>query len=208
MEKTWRCTVCGYLHKGDRPPDICPVCKVDASKFELLGESENSAAPVVEVPALGLLAEMRASFVPHAVSAHFPNALLPTTVLFLLLFLLTRDGSFETTMFYLLLVAVLAVPPTFATGLFDWKQHYAGTLAPIFRKKIILGILLFCLGLTAALWRWQNPEVLNAGGFSACAFSILIFAMLGCVTLLGHFGGMLVFAKHAAVQSSKQEKTQ
>ena len=38
MEKTWRCVVCGYLHKGERPPTACPLCKADESKFELVEE--------------------------------------------------------------------------------------------------------------------------------------------------------------------------
>lgn len=38
MEKQWRCTVCGYIHTGDNPPDICPVCGVDSSFFELVTE--------------------------------------------------------------------------------------------------------------------------------------------------------------------------
>lgn len=32
--KKWVCTVCGYVHEGDTPPEFCPVCKVPASKFE------------------------------------------------------------------------------------------------------------------------------------------------------------------------------
>ena len=32
--KTWRCTVCGEIVKGDRPPAKCPVCKAPAEKFE------------------------------------------------------------------------------------------------------------------------------------------------------------------------------
>jgi rubrerythrin len=24
--KKWQCTVCGYVHQGDEPPDPCPVC--------------------------------------------------------------------------------------------------------------------------------------------------------------------------------------
>ena len=32
--KTWRCSVCGYIHEGDAPPDTCPVCGVPASEFE------------------------------------------------------------------------------------------------------------------------------------------------------------------------------
>jgi rubrerythrin len=27
------CTVCGYVHEGDAPPEICPICKAPASKF-------------------------------------------------------------------------------------------------------------------------------------------------------------------------------
>ncbi len=30
----WRCTVCGHVHRGARPPERCPVCHVDASLFE------------------------------------------------------------------------------------------------------------------------------------------------------------------------------
>lgn len=31
--KKWRCTVCGYIHEGDEPPETCPVCGADRSKF-------------------------------------------------------------------------------------------------------------------------------------------------------------------------------
>lgn len=31
--KKWKCTVCGYLHTGDEPPDICPVCGAPKEKF-------------------------------------------------------------------------------------------------------------------------------------------------------------------------------
>lgn len=199
MEKKWRCTVCGYLHTGDQPPDICPVCQADASKFEMIGEpdvGQESRVDVVRKQALALFTEMKASFVPHAVAAHFPNALLPTCFLFLLLFIVSGQASFESTVFYLLLVAFVAIPATFVTGLIDWKMKYSGELTSIFRKKIIFGLLLFCLSFVATFWRWQNPEVLSAGGLSACAYSILILATLGCVVLLGHYGGMLVFGRH------------
>ena len=29
----WVCSVCGYVHEGDTPPERCPICKVPASKF-------------------------------------------------------------------------------------------------------------------------------------------------------------------------------
>ncbi len=29
----WVCSVCGYVHEGDQPPEKCPQCKVPADKF-------------------------------------------------------------------------------------------------------------------------------------------------------------------------------
>jgi rubredoxin len=40
--KKWKCTICGYIHSGEEPPDKCPVCGADRSKFVLL---EEEAAP-------------------------------------------------------------------------------------------------------------------------------------------------------------------
>ena len=31
--KTWKCTVCGYISEGELPPDQCPVCHSDSSRF-------------------------------------------------------------------------------------------------------------------------------------------------------------------------------
>lgn len=31
--KMWRCTVCGYIHKGEEAPDNCPNCNAIAEKF-------------------------------------------------------------------------------------------------------------------------------------------------------------------------------
>lgn len=31
---TWKCTVCGYVHEGEQPPEQCPICKQPAEKFE------------------------------------------------------------------------------------------------------------------------------------------------------------------------------
>lgn len=38
--KKFRCTVCGYIHEGDTPPERCPQCKVPASKFVEIVESD------------------------------------------------------------------------------------------------------------------------------------------------------------------------
>ena len=32
--KKFICSVCGYMHEGDAPPEKCPQCKAPASKFD------------------------------------------------------------------------------------------------------------------------------------------------------------------------------
>lgn len=52
--KKWVCSVCGYVHEGDAPPDICPVCKVPASRFKEMTEGASYACEhVVGVGAKG-----------------------------------------------------------------------------------------------------------------------------------------------------------
>ncbi len=33
-QPVWRCKVCGYLCARDKPPEICPICKVSSDRFE------------------------------------------------------------------------------------------------------------------------------------------------------------------------------
>ena len=46
--KKWKCTVCGYVHTGDEPPEKCPVCGAPKSRFIEIKEPE---APQPEPPA-------------------------------------------------------------------------------------------------------------------------------------------------------------
>jgi len=32
--KRRRCTICGYIHDGDKPPFQCPICRAPAALFE------------------------------------------------------------------------------------------------------------------------------------------------------------------------------
>ena len=48
--KKWVCSVCGYVHEGDTPPERCPQCKVPAEKFvEQKSEMSWAAEHVVGV---------------------------------------------------------------------------------------------------------------------------------------------------------------
>lgn len=36
--KKWECTICGYVHEGDTPPEVCPICGVGPEGFEEVTE--------------------------------------------------------------------------------------------------------------------------------------------------------------------------
>ncbi|MCL5109634.1 MAG: FAD-dependent oxidoreductase [Chloroflexi bacterium] len=47
--KAWKCNVCGYIHRGEEPPEWCPVCGSPREEFEPYVE----AAPAAAAPAPG-----------------------------------------------------------------------------------------------------------------------------------------------------------
>ena len=49
--KKWKCTVCGYIHTGDEPPEKCPVCGAPKSRFVEIGEPETEAPKPEPAPA-------------------------------------------------------------------------------------------------------------------------------------------------------------
>ena len=66
MVKKFVCSVCGYVHEGDCPPEFCPTCKVGSEKFiEQSGQRQWAAEHVVGV-AKGapedIIADLRANF--------------------------------------------------------------------------------------------------------------------------------------------------
>lgn len=41
----WKCVVCGYIHDGPSPPEVCPVCGAPASEFEPYGGPPDTVIP-------------------------------------------------------------------------------------------------------------------------------------------------------------------
>lgn len=193
MEKRWRCIVCGYVHRGETAPDVCPVCGVGPEKFELL--EEEAAVESAPVGEKGLLREMIDSCVPHAVLAHFPNALLPTLAFFLMLDLIFGLKTLDHGIYLLLVLVPLSAFATLVTGIFSWKRHYDGAKSKIFHRKLILGVCLVLICFEMLLLRYNNPELLSSLGFTTWFFLALASAAFFCVTMLGHYGGMLVFGR-------------
>ncbi len=64
--KKFVCTVCGYVHEGDTPPEACPVCKAPASKFKEQSDDKTWAAEHVVGVAQGapedIMADLRNNY--------------------------------------------------------------------------------------------------------------------------------------------------
>ena len=64
--KKWVCSVCGYIHEGEQPPEACPICKAPASKFmeqaeEMVWAAEHVIGVASDVPE-DIKADLRANF--------------------------------------------------------------------------------------------------------------------------------------------------
>jgi uncharacterized membrane protein len=64
--KKWKCTVCGYIHTGEEPPEKCPVCGAPKSKFIDVTEPEAPARKPEPQPAAAAAAAEPVTEAPEA----------------------------------------------------------------------------------------------------------------------------------------------
>ncbi|MCC8067825.1 MAG: NADH peroxidase, partial [Clostridiales bacterium] len=64
--KKFVCTVCGYVYEGEAAPEVCPICKAPASKFQEQEADKTWAAEHVVGVAQGapedIIADLRSNF--------------------------------------------------------------------------------------------------------------------------------------------------
>lgn len=194
-EKKWRCLTCGFAWSKDEPPDACPVCGAPKSQFSPIGRGK-----------IRFLRDVVESSRVHPIAVHFPNGALPACLLFLYLFLLTGVRDFERAAFFLLIVVVVAIPVSLASGFRDWKRNYAGRKVPVFYRKIGLASGLLTLGVAGALLRGLGPGLFGPDGPLEWVYVLVLTAMLFLVVLLGHWGGKLVFEWRKFPKAAGAEK--
>lgn len=124
---------------------------------------------------------------PHPMVVHFPLAFLMAASLFVLLYLIFKNASFEMTSFYLLLLGAIASPFAMVTGLFTWWVNYRLKITLFVKRKIQLSILLLILEMILILWRGLQPLVNHPTYF------IMMVLLTPIVGLLGYYGGQMTF---------------
>jgi len=124
---------------------------------------------------------------PHPMFVHFPIALLMASSLFVLLYLLFKNPSFEITSFYLLILGAIASPFAMGTGLLTWWINYRLKLTLFVRRKIQFSILLLIFEIILILWRSFQSQISNP------IYFIMVVILTPIVSILGYYGGQMTF---------------
>lgn len=130
---------------------------------------------------------------PHGASVHFPIALYFAAALFLTLGLIFPRESYEQASFYVLTVAVPFTPVAYLTGFYYWRTKYKGYRTPLFDKKLILGAVLWGLGLVLVIVRGMDPYVAYIPGIKHWLYLAGVYIAAALPVPLGYLGGKLVF---------------
>lgn len=203
--KVWQCTVCNYIHKGEEPPEKCPICGVDASKFIEIDESEipekkpkrkklvPPPEPQIEEPTtlMEKIEVLLCKHHAHPVSVHTPNGILPAAVLFWFMAWIFSSELLAKVAAINLLIVITALPFVIYTGVLEWKRKYNGVWTGKFKIKIFAAsITSICCGISI-VWYFADPKIL--GSFKGLVFLGINFLMLVAAGIAGHIGGKLVF---------------
>jgi len=208
--RKWECTVCGYVHEGEEPPDECPVCAADKSMFvEITEEAASSSEPTaMSTPVLPSKAEEKTTFLAtvynfaseqilkhhlHPIMVHTPNGILPMALIFLLITAFLGFPLFETAALYSFVFVLITMPLVVFTGYEVWQKRYRGAMTATFKIKIgasIVTVLLLCV---LSIWRIVRPDIVTTASTGRWVFLLLSLVLVTAVGLAGHMGGKLVF---------------
>ena len=214
--KAWQCSVCKYIHRGDKPPEKCPVCGVDGSKFVEIDEASiPEKMPVRKKPGAtfesGRSKTIKGERVPpliketgfekiksllvrhhaHPVSVHTPNGLLPAAVIFFFLAWIFDYALLSRVAFVNLICVIIALPFVIFTGILEWQKKYKGANTTIFKLKILAASLTSVSCAINFVWYLVNPDILSSP--KSWVFIFINLIMLASAGIAGHIGGKLVF---------------
>ncbi|MBW2247437.1 MAG: rubredoxin [Deltaproteobacteria bacterium] len=206
--RKWQCTVCGYIHEGDEPPEECPVCGADRSKFiEIVSEepvetqtdqpeSEDKnmdskpESPIFR-PKLNPIYDLMLKHHVHPISVHIPNGVLPASVIFIVLAALFNFSGLSQAAFYNLIFVVLTLPLVLFSGYIEWQKKYKGQLTRLFKTKILCAAVVSLTAVILMVWLFIDPQASTSS--SNLLFLLINFVMLAAAGIAGFIGGKFVF---------------
>ncbi len=124
---------------------------------------------------------------PHPMVVHFPIGLLMASSLFVLLYLIFKNPSFEITSYYLLILGAIASPFAMGTGLLTWWINYRLKLTLFVKRKIQFSIILLIFEIVLISWRSFQSQI------SDPIYFIMGVLLTPIVSILGYYGGQMTF---------------
>ncbi len=221
--KKWKCSVCGYIHTGDEPPETCPVCGADKSKFVLIEPEEASSgnddksevekekvsvsdeeikhaenvqtaeSKKILIDKYPKLSQYMTKFHAHPVSVHIPNGVLPLAVIFTFMAAIFDSEAFATAASINMTFVFFSMPFVLFSGYVDWVNRFGGNMTKIFRIKMICGALVTLLTFILTIWWLAQPGILWKESGSSALFMFLHILTLVPAVVAGFYGGKLVF---------------
>jgi len=203
--KVWQCSVCRYIHRGDTPPDKCPICNVGANKFREIDEAsileklpkrrqqkpQTDKTRTIEENNFKKIKSLLLKHHAHPVLVHTPNGLLPVAVVLWLLAWIFDSGLLAKAAFINQIFVTVSLPLVIFTGIIEWKKKYNKAMTTMFKIKISAAILTSTACLITTIWFFIDPEVLLSSW--AWSFMFINIIMLATAGIAGHIGGKLVF---------------
>jgi rubredoxin/uncharacterized membrane protein len=213
-ERQWKCTICGYIHTGAEPPDICPICAADKSFFiEITAAAaqpqekaaEKAGSPQQDVAAqtvaessgeeqterFGWIGKLIVQFHLHPISVHTPNGVIPIALVFLVLAMVFGYEPLEKASFFNLVVVFLAMPTVLFTGFVVWQKKYRGALTSVFKIKLASAAVVAVLTSLLVFWRIIDPEIAFSGDTGSWIYLGIGAINLAAAGIAGHIGGKL-----------------
>jgi rubredoxin len=206
--KQWECTVCGYIHTGNEPPEKCPVCGADKSKFiEIVSEEpvetemdqprpedkkmDSKPEPPISRPKLNPIFDLMIKHHVHPISVHIPNGVIPASVIFIVLAALFNFCGLSQAAFYNLIFVVLTLPLVLFSGYNEWQKKYGGQLTRLFKTKIICAAVVSLTAVILVIWLFIDPQATTSS--SNLLFLLINLVMLTAAGIAGFIGGKFVF---------------
>lgn len=130
-------------------------------------------------------------FHPHPMLIHFPMGLLGFVVIMQGMFLYMKKDSFELASVYALVVAVLFMFPTIASGMVSWWVNYELTVNKLFMNKLIFSFVLLVMGIVELYIRYSIPDVAYGAGGMSMFYHFMLLANIPVLAVVGFNGGKL-----------------
>jgi len=204
--KLWKGGLHMRLHQAGRDLSArlpnAPHGKEMLAKFPVVGTLKTETQPDATTEPVGKIPEPLGTLLhripflrrhPHPMVVHFPIVFYLSCFFFNLLYLATKDVSFEQTALYCLVGAILFMPPAMLTGFMAWWLNYsAAPMRPI-TIKIIFSCLLLAVSIGIVTWRMIIPNILLDFRPSTYVYLLLVLLQAPLVSAVGWYGASLTF---------------